>query len=77
MPVESIGGSRYIVLIIDNYSVCILHISFRTKVIYYMFQTFKEKCENILDKRIKRIRIDNDTEFTNNQLRELHTKRRY
>ncbi|EZA62840.1 Copia protein [Ooceraea biroi] len=38
------------------------------------FKNFKEKCENVLRKKIKRIRTDNGTEFINDAFREFTNK---
>ncbi|CAL1678231.1 unnamed protein product [Lasius platythorax] len=75
MPVESIGGARYVLLIIDDYSDMYFTYFLKNKSdTFYMFQVFKEKCKNILGKRIKRIRTDNGTEFVNSQFKEVTEK---
>lgn len=75
MPVESIGGSRYILLIVDDYTGMYFTYFLKNKSdAFSMFQTFNEKCKNILGKKIKRIRTDNGTEFTSNQFQELIRK---
>lgn len=68
MPIESIGGSRYILLIIDDYSGMYFTYFLKNKSdTFSIFQVFNEKCKNIMKKRVKRIRTDNGTEFVNNQ----------
>lgn len=72
MPVQSIGGSRYILLIVDDYSGMYFTYFLRHKSdAFDMFQVLKEKCKNILGKGIKRIRTDNGTEFINSRFQEL------
>lgn len=73
MPVESIGGARYILLIIDDYSNMYFTYFLKNKSdTFHMFQVFKEKCKNMLGgKSIKHIRTDNGTEFINNHFKEM------
>lgn len=72
LPVNSIGGSRYILLIIDDYSGMYFTYFLKNKSdVFSTFQTFKERCENTLGRKIKRIRTDNGTEFNNKQFDEL------
>lgn len=68
MEVESIGGSRYYLLFVDDFS--------RMAFIYFIknknealkcFKEFKAKVENQLGKKIKILRSDNGREFCNNQ----------
>lgn len=68
MEVASIGGSRYYLLLVDDYS--------RMAYIYFLkqksqaldcFKEFKAKVENELDKKIKTIRSDNGLEFCNKE----------
>lgn len=71
-PMEnvSIGGSRYFIIFIDDYS--------RMTYIYFMknkheaFQCFKDysaKVENLLDRKIKVLRSDNGLEFCSNEFK--------
>jgi len=54
MSVESIGGSRYILLIVDDYSSMYFTYFLKNKSdVLHMLITFKEKCNNVLGKRIK------------------------
>lgn len=70
MPVESIGRSRYILLIIDDYSGMYFTYFLKSKSeVLTSFRNFKEKYENILGQNIKRIRTDNGTEFINNDIK--------
>lgn len=76
MPVESVGGSRYILLIIDDYSDMFFTYFLKNKTeTLSLFQIFYKKCKNVLDKNIKCIRTDNGTEFCNNQFREFTGKK--
>lgn len=75
MPVESIGGSRYMLLIIDDYSGMYFTYFLKNKSnVFSTFITFKEKCKNVLGKSIESIRTDNGTEFINNEFREFTNK---
>jgi len=72
MPVESIGGSRYILLIVDDYSGMYFTYFLKNKSdVLHTLIIFKEKCNNVLGKRIKCIRTDNGREFINNEFREF------
>lgn len=68
MEVRSIGGSRYFLLFLDDYS--------RMTFVYFLknksealscFKDFKAKAENQTNKRIKNIRSDNGLEFCNTE----------
>jgi len=74
-PIESVGDSRYILLIVDDYSGMYFTYFLKNKSeTFSIFQEFNEKCKNILNKRIKCIRTDNGTEIINNQFREFTSK---
>lgn len=75
MPVESIGGSRYMLLIIDDYSGMYFTYFLKNKSdVLSTFKIFKRKCENMLGKEIKAVRTDNGTEFINCEFREFTNK---
>lgn len=72
MEVKSLGGSRYYLLFVDDYS--------RMAFIYFLkeksqaldcFKEFKVKVENELDKKIKIIRSDNGLEFCSKKFTEF------
>jgi len=72
MPVESIGSSRYILLIVDNYYGMYFTYFLKNKSdVFHTLIIFKEKCSNVLSKRIKCIRTDNGRELINNEFREF------
>lgn len=72
LPVESIGGSKYILLVIDDYSgMYFTYFLKRKSDAFSAFHTFKEKCEKTLSKGIKCIRTDNGTEFINKHFEEF------
>lgn len=75
MPVESIGGHRYFVSFIDDYSkkVFLYPIKLKSEV-YDKMVHFKNLVENQLGKKIKAVKSDNGTEFVNKQMEELFTK---
>ena len=68
MENRSIGGSRYFMLFVDDFS--------RMTYIYFLkakdealkcFQQYRAEVENQLNRRIKILRSDNGTEFCNNK----------
>jgi len=68
MLIESIGGSRYTLLIVDYSGMYFIYfLKNKSDVLHMFFIIFKEKCNNVLDRKIKYIRIDNDREFINNE----------
>ncbi|KAI8424616.1 hypothetical protein MSG28_003049 [Choristoneura fumiferana] len=68
MEVESIGGSRYYLLFVDDFSrmAFIFFIKNKSEALK-CFKEFKAKVENQLGKKIKILRSDNGREFCNNQ----------
>lgn len=76
-PMEnvSIGGARYALLLIDDYS-RMTHIYFlKSKAdVYDSFVTYKNMVENQLQRRIKIFRSDNGTEYCNSQFQLLFKK---
>lgn len=72
MSVDSIGGSRYFVLFKDDStSYCeVMFIKHKSDV-YERFRDFIKKCSNKFGHEIKRVRVDNGTEFINHKMKEL------
>lgn len=66
MPESSIGGHKYFLSIIDDYSkrVEFLPISNKSQV-FLKFKEFAAWAENQIGRKIKNIRSDNSTEFIN------------
>jgi hypothetical protein len=68
MPVKYLGGSSYYVIFIDDYSrKTWLYLLKRKDEVFNKFQEFKEKIENLTNKNITMLRIDNDGEYTSNE----------
>lgn len=72
MPEVSLGGHRYFVSFIDDYSkkVFLYPMKMKNKV-YQKLLEFKNLIENQLNRKIKAFRSDNGTEFVNKQIQEL------
>jgi hypothetical protein len=65
MPVKSLGGSSYYVIFIDDYSRKTWLYLLKTKdEVFNKFQEFKAEIENLTNKKIKTLRIDNGGEYT-------------
>ena len=71
MSVNSVGGSRYFVTFIDDYS--------RFTTVYFMkhksevlekFKEFVELVENLFEKRVKSLRSDNESEYESREFAE-------
>ena len=64
-PVSSIGGSRYFVIFIDDYSrySWIFHMKHRSKLLQ-VYSNFAKMVETQFSKRIKIFRSDNVLEYT-------------
>lgn len=68
MEVSSIGGAKYFLLFIDDYSRMIFVYFLRNKSdALACFKEFKAKVENQTNKKIKTIRSDNGLEFCNKE----------
>jgi hypothetical protein len=68
MPVKSLGGSFYYVIFIDDYSRKTWLYLLNTKdEVFNKFQEFKAKIENLTNKKIKTLRIDNGGEYTSKE----------
>ncbi|GBO45750.1 Retrovirus-related Pol polyprotein from transposon TNT 1-94 [Araneus ventricosus] len=69
VDVESLGGFKYFLIIVDDYSGMYFSFFFRSKTeVISTFEKFKAKYENLRDKRIKRLRTDNGLEFLNKEI---------
>ncbi|UYV80925.1 hypothetical protein LAZ67_19002198 [Cordylochernes scorpioides] len=75
MPYQSLGGSKYFFVLVDDFS--------RRTFIYFLknkdetlgkFEEFKARVENELNLKIKDLRTDNGTEFTNHRFKNLLIK---
>jgi hypothetical protein len=68
MPVKSLGGSLYYVIFIDDYSRKTWLYLLKTKdEVFNKFQEFKAEIENLTNKKIKTLRIDNGGEYTSKE----------
>jgi hypothetical protein len=68
IEVKSLGGSLYYVIFIDDYSRETWLYLLKTKdEVFNKFQEFKEKIENLTNKKIKILRIDNGGEYTSKE----------
>ncbi|GBM50319.1 Retrovirus-related Pol polyprotein from transposon TNT 1-94 [Araneus ventricosus] len=67
--VESLGGSKYFLIIVDDYSGMYFSFFLKSKTeVLSTFEKFKAKYENLHDKYIKRLRTDNGLEFLNKEM---------
>lgn len=68
MEVPSIGGSRYFLLYVDDYSrmIFVYFLKYKSEALA-RFKEFKAKVENQTNKRIKTLRSDNGLEFCNKE----------
>jgi hypothetical protein len=65
MPVKSLGGYLYYVILIDDYSRKTWLYLLKTKdEVFNKFQEFKAEIENLTNKKIKILRTDNGREYT-------------
>lgn len=71
MPVDSVGGSKYFLLLKDDYS-CYRAVYFlrHKSDTFERFKKFENAFNNKFEYRIKTLKCDNGTEFCNNQFRE-------
>lgn len=67
METKSIGGARYFLLFIDDYTrmTFIYFLKAKSEVLSY-FKEFKSMAENFQNKKIKMLRTDNGQEYCNN-----------
>ncbi|GFU56671.1 retrovirus-related Pol polyprotein from transposon TNT 1-94 [Trichonephila clavipes] len=69
MNIESHGGAKYFMVIVDDFSGMYFTYFLKNKYeVSDIFSQFKAKYENLTDKRIKKIRTDYGLEFVNEQL---------
>lgn len=68
LPTKSQGGNRYILVIVDDYSryICTYFMQNKTDV-YKYFVEYVNRYENDLNRKLKKVRSDNGTEFTNKE----------
>lgn len=69
-PMESVslGGSRYFVIFIDDYSrMTYIYFMKNKNEVFQHFKDYKVKVENLLERKIKILRTDNGGEFCNSQ----------
>lgn len=72
MSVNSLGGARYYLTFIDDFSRKILIYVLKNKSqVFDCFVKFKNLVENQLDKKIEVLRTDNGTEYCNNNFAKL------
>lgn len=70
MRVNSHGGSRYFLTFIDDYSKwCELYTIKSKSEVFQKFKEFKNYVERRTGKKLKTIRSDNGTEYTNNEFK--------
>ncbi|KAF8768498.1 Retrovirus-related Pol polyprotein like [Argiope bruennichi] len=63
---ESFGGAKYFMILVDDFSGMYFTCFLKNKnEVFNTFSQFKAKYENLTDKRIKKLRIDNGLEFVN------------
>jgi transposase InsO family protein len=68
MPVKFLGGSLYYVIFIDDYSRKTWLYILKTKdEVFNKFQEFKAEIDNLTNKKIKTLRIDNGGEYTSKE----------
>lgn len=75
MPVKSLGGSRYIMTLIDDYSrrTTVYFLKNKNEVVHYV-KSFINKVERDKNLKIKRFRTDNGLEYCNKELQDFFDK---
>lgn len=76
-PMEnpSIGGARFALIFVDDYSRMTHTYFLKSKIeVFDTFEKYKQLVENQLNRRIKVFRSDNGTEFVNTRMNSLFTK---
>lgn len=78
MEVESIGGSKYFLTFIDDYSkkVFVYFLEKKSQVCE-SFENFRAQVENQAEKKIKKLRTDNGTEYVNSKMKKIMLKNGY
>lgn len=76
LPTKSQGGNRYILVIVDDYSryICTYFMQNKTDV-YKYFVEYVNRYENDLNRKLKKVRNDNGTEFTNKEFENYINRR--
>lgn len=75
MPVRSLGGARYFVSFIDDFSRKVHIYVLKSKAeVFDKFVLFKKLIENQLDLKIKTMRSDNGTEYVNRNFNEFFSQ---
>lgn len=75
MPVKSLGGARYFVTFIDDFTRKVHIFVLKSKAeVFDKFVLYKKSVENELDLKIKTMRSDNGTEFVNKNFNEYFAK---
>ncbi|GJZ47818.1 retrovirus-related pol polyprotein from transposon TNT 1-94 [Tanacetum coccineum] len=75
--VESLGGKRYFLHIVDDYSrrVCVYILRFKHEA-FKKFKEWKQLVENHIERKFKKLRTDNTLEFCNREFEQLCVKSR-
>lgn len=74
-PVKSLGGAKFFVSFIDDYSRKVYVYPLKSKAeVFSKFVIYKKLVENQLDSTIKIVRSDNGTEYVNKNFEELFAK---
>ena len=72
MPTTSIGGAKYFVTFIDDFTrYCFVYFMNSKAEVVEKFKEFKHLVENQLNKSIKALRIDNGLEYVNSHLSKI------
>ena len=72
MPTTSLSGYVYYVSFIDDYSRnTLIYFLKRRDEVFEKFKEFKALVENLSEKKIKILRLENGGEFTSNEFKEL------
>lgn len=75
MSNTSLGGGKYFLLFLDDFSRKVFVYIIKEKSdVYEKFVEFKQLVENQTGKRIKTLRTDNGTEYLNDRMRQLMSK---
>jgi transposase InsO family protein len=68
IEVESWGGNRYFLIFVDDFSRKVFGYAIKSKTeVFAKFKAFKAFAENQTGKKIKKLRSDNGTEYTNTE----------
>jgi hypothetical protein len=68
MLVRSLGGSLYYIIFIDDYSrMAWLYLLKSKDEVFSKFQEFKAEIQNLMNKKIKKLRLDNGGKYTSKE----------